>query len=503
MSYKVYPVIKTNDICDDYEVYVNGEKAELNTARVSAYPFNRRWPGHQRGIEQTELINFLSMESDEEVELRIVPKTPSLSVRICPRDIGKNAVINASGEITLKIGGAAHFTVEPCGRTRALHVFVDPVSGYEIDKNDSSLLYFGKGEHDVGDIHLQSGQILFIDEGAVVYATVFAKHAKNIKILGRGILDNSKNRETILYEANVKGNTEAVNNVKRTHTVNLVCCEDVTVDGITIRDSLVYNMDCCSCKNVHISNIKIIGCWRFNSDGVHFSNCTDCSLTNSFLRTYDDSICVRGFANYEYKAFLDDISQEELSFACRDILIKNCTVWNDWGKCLQVGTETKADEIKNVIFEDCRLIHTTYSAIAIWLVDDAKIHDILFKNISVEYDNHILGGAIQNSDSHIYSTVYDPNRASDLVYMQISWHNEYSLIPSDELLGSINGVKISGVSLYSIQKPAFKFFGYNEKSTIENVLVEGLYWNGEPVSKELFEEQTVRNEYTKDIVLCK
>ena len=70
MSYKVYPVTKTELECSDYEVYVNGEKAELNVARVSAYPFNRRWPGHQRQIEQTELVNILSMESDEEVELK-------------------------------------------------------------------------------------------------------------------------------------------------------------------------------------------------------------------------------------------------------------------------------------------------------------------------------------------------------------------------------------------------------------------------------------------------
>ena len=46
--YKIYPVTKTEIVCEDYEVYVNGEKVELNTARVSAYPFNRRWPGHKR-----------------------------------------------------------------------------------------------------------------------------------------------------------------------------------------------------------------------------------------------------------------------------------------------------------------------------------------------------------------------------------------------------------------------------------------------------------------------
>ena len=49
MVLKIYPVIKTENQCD--KVKINGEQVELNTARVSAVPFNRRWPGHQRGIK--------------------------------------------------------------------------------------------------------------------------------------------------------------------------------------------------------------------------------------------------------------------------------------------------------------------------------------------------------------------------------------------------------------------------------------------------------------------
>ena len=323
MSVKVYPVTKVQETCEDYEVYVNGVKAALNTARVSAYPFNRRWPGHQRQMEQTELVNFLSMESDEEVELKIIPKTPSYTVRIRPRMLAMQAETDANGVITIRVNGAAQFTVEPYGRSRALHVFIDPISSYDVDKNAENVLYFAPGEHDVGDLYLQSGQTLYIDAGAVVYGTIYGLHAENIKILGRGILDNSKNKEKILYEINEEGNETAVDNAEREHTINFVCCKNIEIDGITIRDALVYNIDSMSCENIHINNIKIIGCWRFNSDGVHFSNCTNGSLTNSFLRTYDDSICVRGFANYEYDRFLNDEREEDLSFICQDILIKN------------------------------------------------------------------------------------------------------------------------------------------------------------------------------------
>lgn len=76
MAFNIYPVIKTENQCEDYKVKINGKQVELNTARVSAVPFNRRWSGHQRGPEQTELINFLSCASDEPLTFEITPKNP-------------------------------------------------------------------------------------------------------------------------------------------------------------------------------------------------------------------------------------------------------------------------------------------------------------------------------------------------------------------------------------------------------------------------------------------
>ena len=500
MSVKVYKVTKTADICEDYEVFVNGERVELNTARVSAYPFNRRWPGHQRQKEQTELINFLSLEADEEFELKIVPKIPSLNLRIRPKTLDAEARIFANGEIVMRSpGNVGQFTVEPYGRNKALHVFVDPVSDYKIDPNDKNLIYFGAGEHDVGNIYLKSGQTVFIDEGAVVYATIFGIHVENVKIIGRGILDNSRNLEVELFEANVDNNDAAVENVLREHTVNLVGCKNIEIDGITIRDSLVYNIDSMSCENVHINNIKIIGCWRFNSDGIHFSNCSDCSLTNSFVRTYDDSICVRGFANYEYDRFLNDEKEEDLSFVCQNIIVKNCVVWNDWGKNLQVGTETFAKEIKGIVFEDCKLIHLTGIAMAMWLVDNAHISDVTFRSITVENDDYLLKQCIQGSDSQVYSDTYDTDHGGCLANFAISQHFEYSLIKTREELGKISGVTLEDIHLHSMQKPLFYFFGENPNSPCENITVKNVYWNGERIHEDLFYRQCAAHEFTSGI----
>ena len=60
---------------------------QLNTARVSAVPFNRRWPGHQRCLEETELINFLSCAADEPLEFEITPKNPFEKIDIRPKSL--------------------------------------------------------------------------------------------------------------------------------------------------------------------------------------------------------------------------------------------------------------------------------------------------------------------------------------------------------------------------------------------------------------------------------
>ena len=88
-----------------------------------------------------------------------------------------------------------YFTVEPYGRNRALHVFADGINEYGAAANAQDVIYFGAGIHDAGILELKSGQTVYLDAGAVVYATVKAFHAENIKIIGRGILDNSKNKE--------------------------------------------------------------------------------------------------------------------------------------------------------------------------------------------------------------------------------------------------------------------------------------------------------------------
>ncbi len=471
MAVNIYPVTKCGDECHDYTVKVNGKQIELHSARVSAVPFNRRWPGHQRQIEQTELINFALFETDEAVELEITAPEPFEKLEIRPRTLGITPEIDGQ-TIRFTLPRAAYFTVEPYDRYRALHIFADPVSDYGVDKEDPNVIYFGPGEHDVGQIDLESGQTLFIDEGAVVYSCISARGADNIRILGRGILDNSRNKEKILYECNAVDNFAAVENAERQHTIQLNYCDNALIDGITIRDSLVYNIRPVCCDGMTIRNVKIIGCWRYNSDGIDSHNCSNMHIKDCFLRTFDDSICVKGMDCWQQP---DEIYYNGRVYCyAENILVEGCTVWNDWGTALEIGAETRAEEIRGLTFRDCNIIHLTGPAFGCCNVDRAKVHNVLYENITVEYDEKYNKAYCQGSDDEVYVNP-DPNTYPRMVYVSVEYHAEYS--EDEERRGENYDFTYRNIHAYGPHPLRIQIVGYDREHKCHGFLFDGLYHN--------------------------
>ena len=502
MEFYPYPIQKTKDTCSDYRVWINGEELPLDTARVSKVPINRRWPGHQRPKDQSELINFLSAKAEGELEIEVLPLAPSEKAEIRPRSLGTPPRRTEEGRYCFSLSAPAYFTFEPFGRNRALHFFIDPLKDYGIDPADEDLIYFGPGEHNAGMISLKSNQTLYLAEGAVVYGCVSGMDAEHIKILGRGILDNSRNRETILFAHSAKGNTEAINNAQRIHTIQLEYCTDIEIDGITIRDSLVYNIRPIGCRNLTIRNVKIIGCWRYNSDGIDMHNCEDVLIEDCFIRTFDDSICVKGFDCY----YDGDVATAVKAAMYRNgvaydlfdrTVIRRCTIWNDWGKCLEIGAETKAKEIRNILFEDCDCIHSMGPTLDCYNVDYALVRDVVYRNIRVEYDDLQPMPMIEQQDGDLYRNA-DPDYAPLLIKVITEHHHEYS--KGSDALGINRGILFENIRYFGRQKPRLRFKGADETHLTEQVIIHDLYWNGKKIRS--FEEcETSIEEFTKDIIL--
>lgn len=498
MSSRVYPMSVGEAPSAAFSMCVDGVRVPLYIARVSKAPINRRWPGHQRPIEQTELVSFALFEMDGSAEIELIPVRTFEKVVVRP--LSRNVVpVVEDGVIRFTLPSPGQYTVELDGYHCALHIFADPVKTYDVDREDQNTIYFGKGIHDVGVIRMQSGQTLYLDEGAVVYARIEAFDVNNIRILGHGILDGSRNREDILFEFGEKEIEQfnkgfAVTNAERKHTVQIEYCDNVEISGIVMRDSLVYNIRPIACRNLKIEDVKIIGNWRYNSDGIDMHNCEHVHIKNCFVRTYDDSICIKGFDYTQDEA--DMLHNGVMYDVFRDVLVEGCVIWCDWGRSLEFGAETRARDISGITFKNCDLIRNSAVAMDIQNVDYAEIHDVLFEDIRVEYDDVSQRPRIQTDDQDVFKE--DPYSK----YMPALFGSYVTYVPEYSKEGMLRGknydITFRNIYVTAPRMPESGIAGYDAEHMSSDIRFENIFLNGKRI--ESVEEANIRmNDFVSGI----
>lgn len=468
MSLTLYPLPDGAPQCDLYTIYINDQQVVAHAARVSAMPFNRNWPGHQRTLDQTEVIPFVSFNMVEPVHIRVITHTDYREAVLRPSSKGITPACRPR-ELSFTLSIPGQYSLEIDGTKGALQLFANPPAAYHIDETDENTLYFGPGIHHPGTINLQSGQTVYLHENAVVYGQIHAIDAENIRILGRGILDHSW-----IDAAEIpKNDNDKDVDPFRPSPVYLRYCKNVTIEGITVRDPAFLAVRPIACTNVDIDNIKIIGCWRYNSDGIDFINSLHCRARNCYVRSFDDSLNLKGF----YFLHQGEMFHNGQCHAVMDdVIYENCVVWNEWGKALEVGVDLCAMEVKNCAFRNCDIIHCHGSScMDISNVDYAHVHDITFENIRVEYDTIIQRPMIQKTDADIYPwdphSIYMPKLFSLTIAFTM-----YSY--GGTVRGHIDHVTFKNIQVQAPRMPPSVFCGYDDEHQVEQVRINGFSLNG-------------------------
>lgn len=369
---------KEAPVSSDYKVTVNGVEIPVYTCRISACPFNTWWPGHQRQIEQSEIVSYVNLVSDEELSVLVEPKTKTAYERIMikPYSKGIKAEIK-DGKIafTLKNNGA--YVLELDDYHGLLYIFNNhPV----LCKSPSEVTYyFGKGVHFPGKITLKSGESVYADKDALVYGCIFAEGAEDIRIYGNGIFDDSCEERVVAhcYVPSTNGN------------LKLYDCKRVRIEGLGFVNSAIWCVNLFHCFDVAVEGINIFGQWRYNTDGIDIVNSQRVTVRNSFVHSFDDSITVKGIDKYA------DTSNT-------DMLFEGCILWCDWGRACEIGLETMCREYSNIIFRDCDVIRGGSVACDIQNGDCAEVHHVTFENIRVELESFYTAAVYQSDDGEKY-----------------------------------------------------------------------------------------------------
>jgi hypothetical protein len=446
-----YPGPKGEEASDDFAVSVGGSEVFVYRARVSAVPFNQVWPGYQRPINQTEIASFAYWDMGAAVAVEVVSKRPVKTVAVRPTSYGIRPRV-AGNRISFDLDRPRQITVEINGTHRALHLFANPPEKGAPAPGDPNVLYFGPGVHRPGKIHLQTGQTLYVAGGAVVHTAVEATEARDIAVRGRGIID--------------------VSTFKRMEgggAISLHGCSNVRIEGVVCRDPDVWTIIPAGCRDVRIANVKLIGLWRYNADGIDVCNSQRVRIENCFVRSFDDSIVIKGLPAWrKYRTG---------HLPVRDVQVRGCVVWNDWGRAFEIGAETSTPEIRDVTFEDCDIIRTAEVALDVQHGDRAEIRNLRFQGIRLEIDDEAYPPKMQRSRDEKYGLPRGSHRPRLLVLSirKNAWSR-------DERRGRLRNVLVKDVSVTGRHFPESRLHGCDAEHQVENVTIENLRVNGRRIT---------------------
>ncbi len=159
-----------------------------------------------------------------------------------------------------------------------------------------------------------------------------------------------------------------------------------------------------------------------------------------------------------------------------DALVENCVIWNDWGRSLEIGAETRAEKIENIIYRKCDVIHVLSSVLDCQNVDYADVNNVLFEDINIETDELIPPPVYQRNDAEVYKI----NRLDHMpaaINVSVMFHQEYSA--GGKRRGRNRNIIFHNIRVYGSHTPPVCVYGYDAEHKCENILISELYLNDE------------------------
>ena len=349
---------------------------------------------------------------------------------------------------------------DPNDRKEALVLFGNAPDAAIPDRRDPKVRWFGPGLHHAGVIRLCSNETLYIDPEAVVYGSLFAS-GTNITVTGRGILSGREYRR--------------LNGPFRFFTT-FSDCKDLTVRGITITEPCHWSLVFVRCSRVKVEGVRVCAGNMVNDDGIDIVNSSDMTLRDIFVRSVDDSFCLKGNA-----------PAGENGPPCENILLEDATLWTDAANVFRIGYECSAPCFRNFTARNID-VHAyartcappsakwPHAVMLLQPSNGIRIENMLFDNVRVRSDG---------SDMHML--VAEPRQ---LGCFQADgsggdpYRNSYGGYVKYTCGGSVSNVVLRNVAYVGMRgecKAGVYVTGSNALERVDGVVLQNVTRFGEPV----------------------
>jgi hypothetical protein len=391
------------DLSKDYKVRVDGQEVPVYQVKVASADRALRFKAMDdkaNSADYFDKASFAYFDMDSPVTVRVTCPNPIQSAKILPSSYKIIPKIEGDS-LTFALSGPKPVTIEINGTwVGALHLFANPMETDAPHPGDPNVIYYAPGIHEVTHVVVTNNQTVYVAPGAIVrgitgrdepnqissyshlpgYSPTFELRGDHIRLCGRGVIDFSEIPKATRHPILVRGN-------------------DITVEGVIVRDSSTWTIPIRQSDRVTIRNVKLLG-RRANSDGIDVCNSDHVTIEDCFIRTLDDLIVIKTFEG-----------------ETRHVVARNCVLWNEVAHALSIGAELRRD-VADVTFTDCDVIHDFGRewTLRIFHCDDSHISNVRFENLRIEESPRLISLWI---DQAIYSAGPERGHIDDVVFKDI------------------------------------------------------------------------------------
>jgi polygalacturonase len=203
------------------------------------------------------------------------------------------------------------------------------------------------------------------------YSLIYGEGVKNIAITGLGTIDGRG-----VYQ---KKRPECLGGDKdgRARNILFISCNMIKVDGITLRNSGIWNQHYLNCEDVYITNQKVWNHCNRNNDAIDIDGCRRVILNNCIYDSSDDGITLKSTG----------------PAPCEDISISNCIV-STHCNAVKCGTEStggfKNISVSNITVKPslAKKKHAGrwegITGLSLEIVDGGKMEGISVSNMTID-----------------------------------------------------------------------------------------------------------------------
>jgi polygalacturonase len=216
------------------------------------------------------------------------------------------------------------------------------------------------------------------------------ENSVNVTISGTGTLDGNG----VIFMGQEEKEAYALKDFdtfdRRPHLFTPVNFKNLVIRDVTFKDSAYWCIHLVGCNGVTIDGIKIYNNLKIrNSDGIDPDHSKNVHISNCYIESGDDCICLKTRREYEEYGPTENIT------------VTSC-ILKSTSCSVKLGSENM-DAIRNAVFSNC-IIKGSNRGIGIQNRDEGVIENLLFENILIE--SRLFGDVWWGKAEPVYVTAY-------------------------------------------------------------------------------------------------